>query len=96
MGRSLPAFTLALPFLFRGGCSGADHFTGTVSTFGSRLCLARPEAAGDCFLATGQQLKGLRINECVTVTYTPGTIPDEGPQGTVTNVEASNECSQWN
>ena len=93
--RSLVIVTLAATFLMLSGCSTGDRFTGVVTTTNPMLCLGRPKASGDCFDADAKFLKGLQMDDCVTVTYQPRSSRDPVPRGTVTAIERTDECSQW-
>jgi len=85
---------MAASFILLSGCSSGDRFTGVVTTTNPRLCLGRPEASGDCFVADAKFLDGLRMDDCVTVTYQTRNSPDPGPRGTVTAIERADECSR--
>ena len=74
--RSLVIVTLAATFLMLSGCSTGDRFTGVVTTTNPMLCLGRPKASGDCFDADAKFLKGLQMDDCVTVTYQPRSSRD--------------------
>jgi len=75
------------------GCSTSHtEFTGVISSLGTRLCLAKPAAAGDCFDAPGALLKDKKVGDCVTVDYIPNHAAGAGPRGTVTKVTSATEC----
>ena len=75
------------------GCSPSDaEFTGVISNLGTRLCLAKPAAAGDCFDAPGALLKDKKVGDCVTVEYIPNRAAGAAPRGTVTKVTSATGC----
>jgi hypothetical protein len=53
------------------GCGSAppqEHWFGSVSTLEPQLCVARHDAAGDCFVAKHALLAGLSKGSCVELT----------------------------
>lgn len=85
------AALLCLAFL-SGACSAGDaQFTGVVTTVAPRVCLGRPDASGDCFLVSNAVPSGVRVGDCVTVSYRLEAGPP-GLRGSVTALERATGC----
>jgi hypothetical protein len=68
-------------------------FVGVVTTTTPRLCVGRPAASGDCFLASEPQLRQLRLGECVSIRYKP--LAGSGPRGRAISVGEAKPAPSW-
>ena len=78
MHRALLLVVVALVAACGPGDPEPVTWTGAVTTLAPVLCVGRDGANGDCF--TGGPAAGLRVGECVSVTFTPHAPGVEGPE----------------
>ena len=69
MPRPSPLLLLPVVLLGLAACSGTSTTSGLVSDLDGRLCVQTAADDGTCFTTAPEQLAGLQLGTCVTVSY---------------------------